>query len=138
MTTEYTKPLPRPAHEELSKPFWDAVKNHEIVMQRCKTCSHRFFYPREACPSCLSPDLEWAPVSGKGRLYSYTVIYQPANRAFQDNVPYIYAMVELEEGPRMIGNLIDCPIEEARVDMPVTAVFDDVTPEVTLVKFKPA
>jgi uncharacterized OB-fold protein len=97
-----------------------------------------FFYPREACPVCLSTDIEWQRVSGNGRLYSYTVIHQPANRQFNADVPYIYAMVQLDEGPRMISNLVECAIEEARIDMAVTAVFDDVTPEWTLVKFRPA
>ena len=71
------------------------------------------------------------------KLGTYTVVYQPAHPAFQPDTPYIYAIVQLDEGPMMASNLADRPIEDARVDMPVTAVFDDVTPEVTLVKFKP-
>ena len=138
MTTEYNKPLPSPVGPELSKPFWDAAKRHELMVPRCRTCSNLFFYPREVCPDCLSSDLEWTAVSGRGRLHSYTVVYQPANPAFRDDVPYIYAMVQLDEGPRMISNLVDCPIEDVEMDMPVSAIFDDVTPEVTLVKFKPA
>lgn len=138
MTTEYKKPLPRPMHPELTKPFWEAAKRHELVMPRCKTCDHFFFYPREECPRCLSTNLEWAKVSGRGRLYSYTVVRQPANPAFNDDVPYVYAVVQLEEGPRMVSAVVDCPLEELRVDMPLVAVFDDVTPEWTLVKFKPA
>ncbi len=138
MTTEYNKPLPNPVNAELTRPFWEAAQRHELVMPRCKTCANLFFYPRESCPNCLSDDLEWVPVSGTGRVYSYTVVYQPANPAFQDEVPYIYAMIQLDEGPRMISNLVQCPIEAAKVDMPVTAIFEDVTPEVSLVKFKPA
>ena len=138
MTTEYKKPLPIPANEELTRPFWEAAKRHELVMPRCKTCSDIFFYPREVCPNCLSDDLEWVPVSGKGRLYSYTVVHQPANRAFQPDAPHIFVMVQLDEGPRMVSNLVECPVEDAKVDMAVEAVFDDVTDEVTLVKFKPA
>ena len=107
-------------------------------MPRCKTCSNLFFYPREVCPTCLSSDLEWVPVSGNGKLYSYTVVHQPGIPSFQEDSPYIFAMVQLDEGPRMVANLVECPVEEAKMDMPVTVVFDDVTPEVTLVKFKPA
>ena len=138
MTSEYTKPLPRPMSEERTRPFWDAAKRHELVMPRCRTCDHMFFYPREDCPRCLSNNLEWTNVSGKGRLHSYTVIRQPANSVFIDDVPYIYAMVQLDEGPRMISNIVQCEIDDAEIDMPLVAHFDDITPEWTLVKFKPA
>jgi uncharacterized OB-fold protein len=107
-------------------------------MPRCKRCNKLFFYPREVCPTCLNDDLDWQKVSGSGRLHSFTVIHQPANPAFQDEVPYVYAMVQLDEGPRMIGNLVDCAPGDAKVDMRLEAVFDDVTPDWTLVKFKPA
>ena len=138
MVAEYRKPLPNPLHREASLPFWEGAKRHELVMPRCKMCDRLFFYPREACPECLSPEIDWVKVSGRGRLHSFTVIHQPANPAFQEDVPYIYAMIQLDEGPRMISNLVECPVEDARVDMPVVAVYDDVTPEVTLVKFRPA
>jgi len=138
MVTEYKKPLPNPLHTETSLPFWEAAKRHELLMPRCRKCERLFFYPREACPVCLSPDIGWEKLSGRGRLYSYTVIHQPVFPAFQEDVPYIYAMIQLDEGPRMISNLVNCPAEEAKIGMPVVAVFDDVTPEVTLVKFQPA
>ena len=138
MTSEYTKPLPRPMSEERTRPFWDATKRHELVMPRCKTCDQKFFYPLEDCPKCLSNNLEWVQVSGKGRLHSFTIIRQPANPVFIEDVPYIYAMVQLDEGPRMISTVVQCDIEDAEIDMPLVAVFDDITPEWTLVKFKPA
>jgi uncharacterized protein len=138
MAAEYHKPLPRPLNPELTRPFWEAAKRHELVMPRCKTCDQLFFYPRSECPRCLGSDLEWVPVSGRGRLHSFTTINQPANAAFRDDVPYVYAVVQLLEGPRMISNLVECDVESVSVDMPVEAVFDDVTPEWTLVKFKPA
>ncbi|HEY7709022.1 MAG TPA: Zn-ribbon domain-containing OB-fold protein [Candidatus Entotheonella sp.] len=138
MAAEYNKPLPRPLNPELTRPFWEAAKRHELVMPRCKTCDQLFFYPRSECPRCLGSDLEWVPVSGRGRLHSFTIINQPVNAAFRDDVPYVYAVVQLIEGPRMISNLVECDVESVSVDMPVEAVFDDVTPEWTLVKFKPA
>jgi uncharacterized OB-fold protein len=101
-------------------------------------CDHLFFYPRSECPRCLSNRLEWMQVSGRGRLHTYTVIYQPANAAFQDDTPHIYAVVQLDEGPRMVSNVVQCEIDAVRVDMPLEAIFDDITPEWTLVKFKPA
>jgi uncharacterized OB-fold protein len=138
MTASYDKPLPDLYNPAISGPFWEAAKRHELILPRCKTCSEVFFYPREVCPTCLSAALDWTPASGKGRVYSYTVVHQPAHPAFREDAPYFYAMIQLDEGPRMIGNLIDCALDEVEIDMPVTAVFDDVTPEVTLIRFKPA
>ena len=138
MTTEYKKPLPRPISVELTRPFWEAAKRHELMMPRCTKCDHFHFYPREECPRCFSREIEWATVSGRGRLHSYTIVHQAANRVFQDDTPHVYAMVQLDEGPRMISNVVDCELDDLRVDMPLLAVFDDVTPEWTLVKFKPA
>ncbi len=137
MTSEYTKPLPVAANPEHTQPFWDATKSHKLLLPRCDACSNSFFYPRERCPRCLSGDLSWVESEGKGRVYSFTVIQQPVDKAFLEDVPYIYAIIQLEEGPRMISNVIDCAIEEVRIDMAVTAVFDDVTSDVTLVKFRP-
>ena len=138
MATEYTKPLPRPIDPELSRPFWEAAKRHELVMPRCKKCDHLFFYPRSECPRCFANDLEWVKVSGRGRLHAFTVVRQPANAAFTGDAPYVYAVVQLDEGPRMVSNVVGCNIEDVRVDMPLEVVFDDVTQEWTLVKFKPA
>jgi hypothetical protein len=78
------------------------------------------------------------PVSGRGRLHTYTVVYQPANAAFRDDTPYIYAVVQLAEGPRLVANVVQCDLDAVEVDMPLQAIFDDVTPEWTLVKFMPA
>jgi uncharacterized protein len=76
-------------------------------------------------------------VSGRGRLHTYTVVYQPANAAFRDDTPYIYAVVQLDEGPRMVPNVVQCDLDAVKVDMPLEAIFDDVTPKCTLVKFTP-
>ena len=138
MTSDYKKPLPRGIQQEATKPFWDAARRHELVVPRCKNCDHTHFYPRTECPKCMSSNLEWTQVSGKGRLYSFTLVRQPVNPVFQEDVPYAYAMVQLAEGPRMISNIVECDVTALEIDMPLEAVFDDVTPECTLVKFKPA
>ena len=138
MATDYTKPLPRPLSPVLTRPFWEAAKRHELRMPRCTTCDYVFFYPRSECPRCLSTNLEWVKVSGRARLHSFTVVQQPANAAFRDDVPYVYAVVQLDEGPRLVSNIVQCDIDALKVDMPLEAVFDDVTPEWTLVKFTPA
>ncbi|MGO9061023.1 MAG: Zn-ribbon domain-containing OB-fold protein [Candidatus Binataceae bacterium] len=131
--SEYLKPLPQPT--KVSKPFWDAAKRHELMLQRCEACHQFIYYPRARCPHCFSDRLQWQPCSGKGKLYSFTVVRRAATRLFAE--PYVLAIVELQEGPRMTTNVV-APPETLKVDMPVTVFFDDVTPDQTLVKFKPA
>ncbi|HUI26588.1 MAG TPA: Zn-ribbon domain-containing OB-fold protein [Candidatus Kryptonia bacterium] len=131
--SDYLKPLPSPSPD--SRPFWDAAKRHELQLPRCRDCAEFFFYPRHVCPRCLGERIEWRRVSGDGTVYSFTVVRRPPNRAFVD-VPYVLAIVELAEGPRMTTNIVGCRPEDVRCNLPVTVVFEDVTPEVTLVKFK--
>lgn len=130
----YVKPLPKPT--ETSRPFWDAAKQHRLQLQHCGGCQSFIYYPRDRCPHCLSDQLEWRPVSGKGKVYSYTTVRRASVRSFADK-PYVLAIVELDEGIRMTTN-IEAPPESVKIGMPVTVFFDDVTPERTLVKFKPA
>ena len=139
MASEYTKPLPAPEDSELTAPFWEAAKRHELLIPRCPRCDAYFWYPRPACPTCLREDWEWTLVSGKARLHTFTIVRQPADPGFLDDTPYVYAVVQLEEGPRMISNVIDAdPVTEVEVDMPLEVTFDDVTDEWTLVKWRPA
>ena len=136
---DYDKPLPRPEMRELTQPFWDAAKRHELVLPRCLRCNQYFWYPREICPDCLQAEWEWAPASGRGRLYSFTVVRQPLLPQFAGDVPYAYALVQLDEGPRMVTNIVDCEIPDGlEVDMLVEATYDDVSDDYTLVKFRPA
>ena len=138
MTTEYSRPLPRPQNPELTRPYWEAAKRHELVIPRCRKCAHLFFYPRFECPRCFSTDLEWAKMSGEARVHTFTIVRQPVNPAFLEDVPYIYALVQLNEGPRLISNVVQCDIDDVKIDMPLTVFFDDVTSDWTLVKFRPA
>jgi hypothetical protein len=136
---DYAKPLPRPEIPELTQAFWDAARRHELVIPRCRVCDAFFWYPRERCPSCLRADWEWTPVSGKGRLHTFTVVRQPSNPTFNEDVPYAYAMVQLDEGVRLISNVVECAIpDDLEVNMRLEIVFDDVTDEWTLPKFRPA
>ena len=130
----YEKPLPKPT--STSQPFWDAAKEHRLQLQRCGGCQAFIYYPRDRCPHCLSDQLQWQPVSGHGKVYSYTTVRRASTRSFADR-PYVLAIVELDEGVRLTTN-IEAPPERVKIGMPVTVFFDDVTPERTLVKFKPA
>lgn len=132
----YSKPLPRLT--TTNRPFWEAAKGHKLSVQRCRDCSIYIFFPRPFCPNCYSANLEWVEVSGRGKVYSFTIVRRPTVRGFDQDAPYVYAVVELEEGPRLVTNIVGCPVEAVRVGLPVEAVFEDVTPEVTLVKFRPS
>jgi uncharacterized protein len=132
---DYEKPLPI-LHKE-TQPFWDAAKKHEVLLPRCRECAKFFFYPRSTCPYCLSDQIDWVAASGKGTIYSFTVSYRPGHPAFISDVPYNIAVVELEEGVRMMTNILRCKNEELKIGMSVEAVFEDINQQVTLIKFKP-
>ncbi len=132
---QYDKPLPY-VHQE-TKPFWDGTKKHELLIQRCVDCGTFQFYPRSKCIHCMSDNTEWVRASGKAKVYSFTIAYRPARPAFVNDVPYNIAIIELEEGVRMTSNIVECKNEDIKVDMPVEVMFEDVTPEITLPKFKP-
>ncbi len=138
MTAEpYRKPIPVPTPE--TQLYWDKAREHELWIQRCIACSNVFFYPRRHCPQCLSDDLEWFKASGKGTLYSYMINHRPPP-GFEDDAPYAIAIVQLEEGPRMMTNIvgIENTPENLALDMLLEVTFDDVLPDVTIPKWKPA
>ena len=134
--SEYDKPLPNPSTQ--SQPFWEAARGHQLQMQRCGSCGEVLFYPRVICPECWADDLEWETLSGRGVVYTYTVAQHPTHPKFAAEVPYAIAVVELEEGPRITTSIVGCEPEAIEIGMLVVAVYDDVTPDVTLVKFRPA
>jgi len=130
---EYKKPLPNPT--KISERFWSGLKNHELFIQQCEKCGEYVFSPRARCRECLSDKLKWVKVSGKATLFTYTTVHRALMDVFE--TPYVVAYVELEEGPRMMTNIVDCRPEDLKIDMNLEAVFDDVTEDVTLLKFKP-
>ena len=131
------KPLPQPTPE--TQPFWDGCKRHELLLPLCLNCNRLHFYPRALCPHCWSTDLKWVPSSGKGKLYSYVINHRLAP-GFEDEVPFVIAIVELEEGVRMMSNLVGVAADPDAlpIDLPLEVTFDDVTEEITLPKFRPA
>lgn len=133
---KYSKPLPH--LDEENRPWWEALARHELYIQKCRACGELRYYPRALCPSCMSSQVQWIKCSGRGKVYTFTTTYQNQAAGFRESLPYIMAYVELEEGVKMLTNLVDCPPEQARIGMPVEVVFEDVTPEVTLAKFRPA
>ena len=136
MTSAYDKPIPIASNEVLTKPFWEATKRGELIIPYCNSCSNLFFYPREVCPNCFSKDLGWKKMSGKGHVYTYTHVRQAVHPSFQSANGHIYAIVQLDEGPKIPSGISGCEPEEVYVDMPVSVVFDDITEDYTLVKFQ--
>ena len=129
------KPLPEMTPE--MAPFWEAARRHELVVHRCRGCGALRFPARDICSRCLAREADWAPVSGRGTVFSFAVMHQVYHPGFADAVPYAVVVVELEEGVRMLSNVVDCPVDQLAIGMPVEAVFEDVTPAVTLPKFRP-
>lgn len=129
------RPLPVPDQD--TRPYWEAARRHELLIQRCRTCGQHYFYPRPYCPHCLSANTEWVRASGRGTVYSYTVNYRPSTPALADRVPYVVALIDLVEGPRMMSNIVGCDPAEVRIGMAVEVTFEDVTDEISLPVFRP-
>ena len=131
----YAKPLPQVTPE--MKPFWDAARRHELVVQRCTGCGTHRFPARDICSRCLSRDAAWTPVSGRGSVFSWAIMHQVYHPGFAAEVPYAVVVIELDEGVRLVSNLVDCAPADIRAGMPVEVVFDDVASDVSLPKFRP-
>lgn len=132
----YDKPLP--IIDPDTEPFWRASREHRLLVKYCVDCARAHFYPRELCPHCHSDAVEWRDAKGTGSIYSFTVARRPAGPAFQADAPYVVAIVQLDEGVRMMSNIIGCPPDEVRIGQRVTVSFEEVTPEITLPKFRRA
>jgi uncharacterized OB-fold protein len=130
-----SSPFPIPVPDSDSQPFWEGVQQHKLLIQRCEACQQFVFYPRSHCPHCFSEQLAWAQASGKGTIYSYTVVHQ-AYGPFAKHVPFVVAIVELREGARMMSRITDAPPEAMRIGAPVQVTFVQVTEGVTLPYFR--
>lgn len=126
-------PLPHPT--PLSKPHWDGAREGKLRVQKCLDCGVHVFIPQPCCTGCMSPRLEWIESSGRGTLYSYTIVHRPQQPSFE--VPYAVAIVLLEEGWHMLSTLIDVDEEKIEIGMPLEVVFQKMSDEVTLPLFRP-
>jgi hypothetical protein len=129
---------PIPVVNPWARPFWDAAQEERLVLQHCKDCGKHIFYPRIACPDCFSDNIEWVKASGKGTIYSFTVVESNAPTAFIEDIPYVVAVIRLEEGVQMLSNVVDCDPYTLACDMPVTVTFEKLNDEFKLPKFKPS
>ena len=136
MSDRARKPVPKPAPE--SVPYWDAAKRHQLELPKCNACGKFWFPPSQSCPHCLAGDFAFRPVSGRGKVYSFVTFHRVYHPAFAGEVPYVVAIVELEEGPRLLSNIVGVKPEAVACEMPVKVVFDDVAADLSVPKFTPA
>jgi len=132
--TEAGRPLPQ--IDNVSRAYWEAADRGELVYQECLSCGHRQLYPRAMCTACAA-STEWRRASGRGTVYTFTVIRQNWAEPFRAMLPYVVAMVALEEGPRLMTNLTDCMPEDVKVGMEVEAWFAPVEAGLALPMFRP-
>lgn len=129
------KPVPTPSPD--SALFWEGTKRGELRIQQCQSCGALAHYPRLVCPHCGSQEKAWITASGKGTVYSYTVLHRAPSPAFAAEVPYVVAIIELDEGVRLMSNVVDCPPDEVRCGQRVKVRFDEVNEAVSLPRFVP-
>jgi uncharacterized OB-fold protein len=129
------RPIPEPTrHAEV----WAGARRGELRIQRCNACGKAYFYPRPFCPFCSSKDVAWFTATGRGKLYSYVINHRPAY-GFQDYAPYVIAVVQLDEGPRMMTNIIgvEPAPENLPIDLPVEVTWEKQDDVITLPIFRP-
>jgi uncharacterized protein len=127
-----------PTIEPESQPFWDAAREHRFLLRRCLHCGALHHYPRPFCPVCWSEDVVWEEASGLGTLYTFSAIFVNDLPPFNERLPYVAAAVDLDEGPRVMTNIVDADPADLRVGMPVEVAYRQLTAEITAPVFRPA
>ncbi len=135
MSEAYQKPIP--AMQPWSEGFWKGTKEHKLLIQECNDCKAKIFYPRKYCPECWSANLGWAEASGKAKVYAHTTMMDMVEPKFWADLPYVLALVDLEEGVRLMTRIVECDQEEVTIGMDVEVVFEDISDECALPFFKP-
>lgn len=130
-------PIKAPQPNAETQPFWDATAQGRIELAKCEQCGFIPWYPRSMCPDCQGTDMTWQTMSGRGTVYSYSVTRAGAGRAWREHLPFVVAYVQLDEGPIMMTNVVDCDPNDVMIGMAVTAVFDDTGEGASLVRFRP-
>jgi len=128
---------PMPVIQPWTKEFWKATKQGKLLIQHCNDCNINIFFPKKVCPACWSNNLGWIESNGKAKIYTYTVMLDMVEPKFMGDLPYVLAMVDLDEGIRMTTRIIHCKPEDVSIDMDVEVVFDDISPECSLPLFQP-
>jgi uncharacterized protein len=129
-------PAPPPVVNPETQLFWDGTTQNELRLQRCLQCATFIWYPRAMCPHCHATQLEWLATPGEGIVYSYTIVRKTGG-VYADSVPFVVAYVELDEGPRLLTNIVGCDPESVSIGQRVEAVFEDTGEGASLVRFRP-
>lgn len=132
----YSKPVP--AIDPDSQPYWDGAKEGKLMIQRCRATGQTFLYSRQLVPGVVDAEVDWIEASGKGTIYSFTVARRPAGQAFAGYVPYVIVSVTLEEGARVMSNLVTDDPDSVAIGQAVEVVFDNVSEDLTIPKFRQA
>jgi hypothetical protein len=129
--------MPAPLADAISLPFWQAAAEHRLVVQRCTACGHTRLPPAPVCPECRSTGSDWPEVSGRGAVYTYTVVHRPI--AAGQSLPFVIAVIALDDagGVRMISNLVEIAPAEVAIGLPVELVWEDMSPELAVPRFRP-
>jgi uncharacterized OB-fold protein len=126
-----------PAPDADSKPFWEACRNHQLLFQKCTACGEVRWPPSILCPQCLGRDTQLIESSGRGTIYTFAVYHQAFHPSFKEDLPYVVAIVKMQEGPMMITNIVGCSPESLACEMAVQVEWDDLSEEFSLPKFRP-
>ena len=136
MTLTDEKPLPTPNAD--TRIFWEQCRQHRLKFQQCVNCGHIRWPPSFICPSCYSASHDWIASAGRGTVFTFVVYHQAFHPAFENDLPYVVAIIELAEGPRILSNIVHCRPDAVTCGMPVELTWEDVTETVSLPKFQPA
>lgn len=137
MTEDLNAARPLPEETPLTEPFWQAARERRLVVQRCIACGRLRWPPEVACYECGSLDHEWAEMSGRATLYTWTVAHPPLLPYFQQRAPWPIAVVQLDEGPRLVTNITGLAPDQYEIGMPLGATFESISNDVTLIVFRP-
>ena len=148
MTQSYKKPIPSPQGE--SDLYWNKAAESELWLRKCNSCGDPYFYPRDISPCCFSKDTDWIKSNGNATLFTYGIVMRPPHPGFTEDIPFVTAIVQLEEGPLMPSNIIlddvdrsdpEIALSEIRqklsIGMSLAVIFEKITADLSLPKFRP-
>ena len=134
MVDHSEKNFPNPTLE--TEIYWQGCRDHKLLVQQCASCGNVQFYPRVMCTNCISKDVEWIKASGAGKIKSFTIIHRAISKAYLEEVPYVVALIELEEGPTIMSNIIDCEPKSLVIGMDVEVTFENWSEAISIPKFR--
>jgi hypothetical protein len=127
-----------PTINNVNRPFWAGCAKGQLLVQRCIRCGRLRYPAGVVCPQCLSPDAEWQPMSGRGKVFSFIIFHRAYHPVWESKVPYVVAMIELDEGPMLISNVVSVDPAQLKIDDPVTVAYEPLDEQIVIPVFRPA